>query len=83
MERGESPWEAVVREVEEETALEVQVERLAGVYWRPRESEVAFSLVCRIVGGEVRWTREAIESRYFARQEIPERTNRRHVELGL
>jgi 8-oxo-dGTP diphosphatase len=31
VERGESPWKAVVREVNEETGLEVEVERLAGV----------------------------------------------------
>ena len=66
MEHGESPWEAVVREVEEETGLVVRVERLAGVYWRPRELELAFSFVCRVVGGEVRRTWEAVESGYFA-----------------
>ena len=84
MEQGESPWEAVVREVEEETGLVVRVERLAGVYWRPRELEVAFSFVCRVVGGEVRRTwEEAVESDYFALEEVPRRSNRRHVEMVL
>ena len=83
VEQDESPWEAVVREVEEETGLEVRVERLAGVYWRPRESEVAFSFVCRVVGGEVRRTWEAVETGYFALEEVPERSNRRHVEMVL
>ena len=83
VERGESPWEAVVREVEEETGLEVRVERLAGVYWRPGESEVAFSFVCRVVGGEVRRTWEAVETGYFAFEEVPRRSNRRHVEMVL
>ena len=79
--QGESPWEAVVREVEEETGLEVRVERLAGVYWRPRESEVAFSFVCCVVGGEAKRTWEAVETGYFALERVPERSNRRHVEL--
>jgi 8-oxo-dGTP diphosphatase len=64
VEQGESPWEAVVREVEEETGLVVRVERLAGVYWRPRELE-------------------AVESGYFALEEVPGRSNRRHVEMVL
>ncbi len=83
VEQGESPWEAVVREVEEETGLVVRVERLAGVYWRPRELEVAFSFVCRVVGGEVRRTWEAVESGYFALEEVPRRSNRRHVEMVM
>jgi len=78
-ERGESPWEAVVREVEEETGLEVEVERLAGVYWRPERAEVNFAFVCRIVSGEIVRTSEAIETRYFALEEFPKRTSRRHV----
>ena len=83
VEQGESPRKAVAREVEEETGLEVQVERLAGVYWRPRESEVAHSFVCRVVGGEARRTWEAVEARYFAFEKVPERSNRRHVEMVL
>ena len=81
--QGESPWEAVVREVEEETGLVIRVERLAEVYWRPRDLEVAFSFVCSVVGGEVRRSWEAVESRYFALEEVPRRSNRRHVEMVL
>ena len=83
VERGEAPWEAVVREVEEEIGLVVHVERLVGVYWRPREAEVAFSLVCRVVGGEVRRTWEAVVTGYFAFEDLPKRSNRRHVEMVL
>ena len=83
VERGEAPWEAVVREVEEETGLVVHVERLVGVYWRPREAEVAFSFVCRVVGGEVRRTWEAVVTGYFAFEDLPKRSNRRHVEMVL
>lgn len=80
-EHGESPWEAVVREVEEETGLVVEVERLAGAYWRPRESEVAFSFICRIAGGKMLRTWEAVETGYFGFEEVPERMNHRHLEL--
>ena len=35
VEGGESPWDAVVREVMEEVGLEVRVERLVGIYSVP------------------------------------------------
>jgi hypothetical protein len=44
VEPGESPREAVVREVREEVCLDVEVERLAGVYWKPESPELVFSL---------------------------------------
>jgi 8-oxo-dGTP diphosphatase len=81
VERGESPWKAVVREVNEETGLEVEVERLAEVYLRPRETEIAFSYVCRVARGEARRTWEAVEARYFALERAPERSNWRHLEM--
>ena len=34
MESGETPWDCAVREVKEETGLDVQVTRLLGVYSR-------------------------------------------------
>jgi 8-oxo-dGTP diphosphatase len=55
--------------------------RLAGVYWRPRESEVALSFVCRVVGGKIARTWEAVETGYFTLEEMPERTNHRHLEM--
>ncbi len=73
----------MVREVEEGTGLVVRVERLSGVNWRPGELEVAFSFVCRVVGGEVRKTWEAVESGYVALEEVPGRSNRRHVEMVM
>lgn len=79
VERGESPWSAVVREVKEETGLDARVDRLSGVYWRPCQMEVNFAFVCSITGGKASKTREAVETRYFAPEEVPERTARRHV----
>ncbi len=51
LEPGETPWDGVVREVREETGLEVAVQRLAGVYSKPEVNEVVFSFVCDVVGG--------------------------------
>jgi len=78
-EQGEPPWTTVVREVREETGLDVRVERLSGVYWRPEQTEVNSAFVCRVVGGTFIKTWEAVEPGYFALDEMPERTVRRHV----
>lgn len=43
---GESPWDAAVREVREETSLKVQAKRLAGVYRVPKESDLVFTFIC-------------------------------------
>ena len=38
------------REVREETGLEVQVERLVGVYSRPQKQEVVLTFRCKVIG---------------------------------
>lgn len=40
VEAGESPWEAVVREIREETGVDADVVRLASVSWKPRRFPV-------------------------------------------
>lgn len=42
-ESGETPCQGVVREVREETGLDVEVERLIGVYCWPSGDEIIFS----------------------------------------
>ncbi|MDP9354458.1 MAG: NUDIX domain-containing protein [Chloroflexota bacterium] len=80
VEQGEAPWQAVVREVREETGLEVAVERLAGVYSKPEVNEVVFSFVCRVTGGGVTPTDEADRIEYFALDGIPHNCSRKQVE---
>ena len=80
MERGETPWEAVIREVREEVGVEAEVVGLSGVYSKPEQADVVFCFVCRVVGGELRESDEAAEVRYFAVGEMPETTSWNHVE---
>ena len=67
----ETPWAAVVREVHEETGLQVTVDRLIGVYTKSRTETLVFSFLCSISSGELRTSDEADEHRYFAIGEIP------------
>ena len=72
MEKGETPWEAVVREVREETGLRVVVERLHSVNSKPERDVISFHFVCRVTGGSAHPTDEAREHRYFDLRELPE-----------
>ena len=71
VEPGEAPWDAVVREVLEETGLRVVVQRLVGVYTKPRTDTIVFSFHCTAVSGTLALSDEADQHRYFALEDIP------------
>lgn len=83
MESGEMPTEAVVREVKEETGLEVIIEKLTGIYGKQYKDELVFTFICRIVGGEMTTTSECRENQYFALDDLPPNTIQKHVERIL
>jgi 8-oxo-dGTP pyrophosphatase MutT (NUDIX family) len=79
---GESPAEAIVREVREETGLEVRPAYVAGVFGGagfrhryPNGDEVEWTVAvfeCETVGGDLApHDGEALELRYFAAEEAP------------
>lgn len=87
---GETPSEMVVREVFEESGLEVKAERLVGVYDANRDAYPerffhAYKLVflCRELGGSLRGSNETLAAAFFERNEIPplseQRTSTRHL----
>lgn len=80
VESGELPTEAVLREVEEETGLEVVIERLVGVYGKIEKDELVFAFTCRVVGGELSLTDEADRHAYFEVEEIPLNTPPKQIE---
>jgi ADP-ribose pyrophosphatase YjhB (NUDIX family) len=69
---GESPAEAVVREVREETGLQVTVEDLYAVYWRRDIDGIQFGFRCLVAGGALAPDgREILEVRYFSPEALP------------
>ena len=74
LEHGEAPWDGVIREVREETGLEVEVSGLAGVYSKPEADDLVFSFLCRRVGGEIALSDEADRIDFFRADELPENT---------
>src|ERR687884_95447 len=71
LEEGEPPWDALVREVREETGLEVDLERLIGVYAKKREGDLVFTFRARITGGDLRESDERDALGFFPHSELP------------
>ncbi len=71
VEPNEKPIEAVVREVREETGLEIEVKRLVGVFTRMPSAEngphtmIAVVHLCEIIGGELTLSHEGSALRYW------------------
>lgn len=80
LEAGEAPWEGVVREVREETGLDVSVQRLLGVYSKIDKNDLVLSFECQVLGGELTLNDEAADLKYFAVNELPEKLYRNHRE---
>lgn len=80
VEAGETPWDALVREVKEETGLKVEILHFTGMYSKPDKSEIVFSFTCRITGGKMKLTSEADKIEYFEVGKIPENTSIKQVE---
>jgi 8-oxo-dGTP pyrophosphatase MutT (NUDIX family) len=71
----EPPQATVVREVHEETGLEVEVERLLGLYSVTQRSGgkiVVGQFICRVVGGEPTLTDETVGIGWFGQDGLPE-----------
>ena len=80
VEAGESPWSALVREVEEETCLKVVPVHLSGVYSKTDRNEVVLSFYCQVTGGSAHLTDEADKIKYFELERIPGNTVPKQIE---
>jgi ADP-ribose pyrophosphatase YjhB (NUDIX family) len=79
VEWGETAWDAAVREAREETGLEIQLQRLTGIYCKPTRGEVVLSFEGCIVGGQLITTDEGVDGRYFPIDALPTPTLPKHV----
>ena len=80
MELGESLADCVVREVREETGLDVEVVGIVGIYSDPKHvfayddgevrQEFSICFECRPVGGELAVSDESFEVRFFDAAEV-------------
>jgi 8-oxo-dGTP diphosphatase len=79
VEPGESPWDAVRREVREEIGLEADVRRLIGMYSRPARDLLVLQFECG-VSGDPTTSSEVREVRFFDLDALPEPMNPAVVE---
>ena len=80
IEEGEAPWEGVVREVKEETGLDVKPQKISGLYFKPEQQEIVFAFMCQVVGGSVTLTDEADAITYYAPSELPSKMSQKQIE---
>lgn len=79
VESGEAPWQAAVREVREEVGLEVEVERLTGLYSWVKKDSIIFLFRCHVMGGALGTSDEVNDARYFPLDALPANTFIEHV----
>ena len=76
VDNGETLVEAAKREAREEVGLEVQLERLVGIYSRPQWLSVGSHVVvflAKVVGGVLTiQTKEVMEAQFFTMDELPD-----------
>ncbi|ADP78274.1 NUDIX domain-containing protein [Pseudofrankia inefficax] len=80
MQIGEWFEDCVVREIHEETGLDVRVDRIVGVYSNPshvmvyadgeRRQEFTICCACTIVGGELRASEESLDVAFVAFEDL-------------
>ncbi|MCL4545706.1 MAG: NUDIX domain-containing protein [Chloroflexi bacterium] len=80
LEAGETADEGVVREVFEETGLNVEVVRLVGVYSKPQAHEIVLLFECREVGGALHCTDESQAFQWVSPTTLPPQTLPKHAE---
>jgi ADP-ribose pyrophosphatase YjhB (NUDIX family) len=93
MELGESIAQTVVREVQEESGLRVEVVRLVGIYTDPRhliaysngEVRQQFSIcfACSVIGGVLRSSDESTEIGFFTPDELKDLSIQPSIRLRL
>jgi ADP-ribose pyrophosphatase YjhB (NUDIX family) len=73
LEYGETLEQCLHREVEEETGLHIEVDRLTGIYQNLTRNVVAFVFRCRPIGGALRVTAETQDAAWLTADEITRR----------
>lgn len=72
VEPGESVEQAAIREVKEETGLDIRITRVVGIYSKPKDNSIAITLAGIATGGTLAPNNEITECRYFKLDELPQ-----------
>ncbi len=72
VEQGEAPEAAAVREMKEETGLDVVIERMLDLSFNGTDKVIVILYRARAVGGVLEGGDDVAEARWFTRDELPE-----------
>ena len=80
LEYGETVDEGMAREVMEEVGLTVTMERVVGIYSKPRKNEVVITFLCHPTSdaGKPKTTEEVSEVRWFTPNALPDKFLPKH-----
>jgi 8-oxo-dGTP diphosphatase len=83
--KEELPIDAVRREIYEEINVEVEIDRLYGLYSSqgkdPRGMRITVAYVGHIISGEPQTTLEVSESKFFSKDDLPENIGFHHRDI--
>lgn len=82
MEPGESLDETAVREVKEETGLDIQLTRVVGLYSKPDENALAITFEAQVISGKLAPANEISAVAYFSLDNLP-KTMRAHMQRRM
>lgn len=74
IDENETPENAAIREILEETGLNVEIEKLFGIYYfddNPNGAGINIVYKCRIIGGKLTETSEAKDLKFFSTNNLP------------
>jgi len=72
MEAGESVDQTAIREMQEETGLDIRLKRVVALYSKPRENGLAVCFEGEVTGGVLAPANEIIACGYFPPDALPE-----------
>lgn len=71
LEENEVPWDWCIHQIKEETGLDVEIERLLGIYSKTYKSDIVMNFLCTVVGGVLTLNEEARDLQYFTLGQLP------------
>jgi len=77
---GEHILDGLKREIFEETGLQIEANKLVGIYDKPQENDIAFLFICNVIRGEIKLNDEADKIEYFPINNLPHNTIPNHLE---
>lgn len=69
---GEAPEAAAIREMKEETGLDVAIQRLMDLSFDPVSQSIVLLYQAQSLGGTLEANDDAVDARWFTREDLPE-----------